>query len=240
MILPDTAALRLGEREVMLKLRRSERARRLTLRVDPLSFAIELVLPRRASLAEALRFAARQSEWIEHRLSKLPPRVTLRDGAALPLLGVPHRLRHLPNARRSVERVLMADGGAELTIGGGEAAHVPRRAKDWQRREAQRVIAPLVQEKAARIDKRVTRLSIRDSRTRWGSCSASGSLSFSWRLVLTPPQIVDYLAALEVAHLAELNHSARFWRRCAELAAFDVASSRAWLRRHGEAILAIG
>lgn len=240
MTLPDTAALRLGEREVMLKLRRSERARRLTLRVDPASFAIELVLPRRASLAEALRFAARQTEWIERRLSKLPSRVALGDGAIVPLLGVSHRLRHIPKARRGVERVLMADGSAELAIGGGESAHIPRRVKDWLRREAHKTIAPLVQDKAAQIGKRITRLSIRDSRTRWGSCSASGALSFSWRLVLTPLQIVDYLAAHEVAHLAELNHGPRFWQRCAELASHDVAASRAWLRKHGEAILAIG
>jgi predicted metal-dependent hydrolase len=240
MTLPDTAALRLGEREIVLHLRRSVRARRVALRIDPSSFVIELVLPARASLGEALRFAARQTDWIERRLSKLPARNELADGAILPLLGVPHRLRHLPQTRRKVERVLLADGSAELVIGSGEAAHLPRRVKDWLRHEALCAIAPLAQDKAARIDKRIARLSFRDSRTRWGSCSASGALSFCWRLVMTPPQIVDYLAAHEVAHLAELNHGERFWQRCAELAEYDIAASRRWLRRNGEAILAIG
>jgi len=96
MTLPDTAALRLGEREIVLHLRRSARARRVALRIDPSSFAIELVLPARASLGEALRFAARQTDWIERRLAKLPTRIDLADGSIVPLLGVPHRLRHLP------------------------------------------------------------------------------------------------------------------------------------------------
>ena len=95
MTLPDTAALRLGEREIVLHLRRSARARRVALRIDPSSFAIELVLPARASLGEALRFAARQTDWIERRLAKLPTRIDLADGSIVPLLGVPHRLRHL-------------------------------------------------------------------------------------------------------------------------------------------------
>ncbi len=240
MDLPSTTALQLGEREVTLTLRRSDRARGLTLRVDPATFAFELVLPRRASLADALRFAARNTEWIERRLKRLPPRVALADRATVPFLGVPHLVRHLPTTRRGIERVLMADGSAELVVGGGEESHLARRIKDWLRGEARKIIAPLAYDKAAQLGKRIQRLSIRDSRTRWGSCSASGALSFSWRLVLTPPAIVDYLAAHEAAHLAELNHGPRFWHCCAARAHHDVASSRAWLRKNGEALLAIG
>lgn len=238
--LPSTVPLQLGPREITLHVRRSDRARRLSLRIDPASLALELVLPRRASLAEGLRFAALQTDWIEHRLSKLPPRVVLGDGAVVSYLGEPHVLRHLPAARRHIERVLMADGTAELAIGGGEAALLGRRVEAWMRREAQRLIAPLAQDKAARIGKSIKRLSIRDSRTRWGSCSSSGTLSFSWRLAMTPLHVIDYLAAHEVAHLVELNHGPRFWRQCAALAANDIAPSRAWLRKHGESILAIG
>jgi predicted metal-dependent hydrolase len=134
--------------------------------------------------------------------------------------------------------VVLEDGGAELVVG-GEAPHLPRRIKDWLRGEARRVIAPIAYEKAAKAGRRIKRFSIRDSRTRWGSCSSSGALSFSWRLVLTPQHIVDYVAAHEAAHLIELNHSARFWQRCAELADHDIAPSRAWLRKNGGAILAV-
>jgi predicted metal-dependent hydrolase len=240
MTLPSTVPLKLGQGEIALRVRRSDRARRLSLRIDPSSLALELVLPRRAALAEGLRFAARQAGWIEHRLSKLPPRVVLGHGAVVPYLGEPHRLRHIPAARRHIERVLMDDGTAELVIGGGEAALLGGRLKAWMRKETQRLIAPLAHDKAARLGKRIKRLSIRDSRTRWGSCSASGALSFSWRLAMTPPAVIDYLAAHEVAHLAELNHGPRFWRCCAALAAQDIAPSRAWLRKHGEEILAVG
>jgi predicted metal-dependent hydrolase len=240
MDLPATAALQLGDSEIVLSVRRSARARRVMVRIHPVTFSVELVLPRRASLADGLRFAARQSHWIERRLKRLPPRVTLAEGALVPILGVPHRLRHVAKARRSVERLLMEDGSAELIVGGGEAAHVARRVKDFLRGEARRIIAPLAHDKAAQIGKRIRRFSLRDSRTRWGSCSSSGSLSFSWRLVMAPPHVVDYLAAHEVAHLLEQNHGARFWQRCAELAAEEIAPSRLWLRKHGEAILAIG
>ena len=238
MNLPDTASLDLGQRQVILKLRRSNRARVYALRLDP-ACAIELVVPRRASLAGALRFAAQHAGWIEQRLATLPRPLEIGDGAILPLLGMPHQVRHAPAGRRAVERVLREDGGAELVVG-GEAPHLPRRVKDWLRGEARRVIAPIVYEKAARLDHRIKRLSIRDSRTRWGSCSASGALAFSWRLVLTPQHIIDYVAAHEAAHLVELNHGPRFWQRCAELASNDIAPSRAWLRKNGGAILAIG
>lgn len=239
-VLPSTVPLQLGQREIALRLRRSDRARRLSLRIDPATLALELVLPRRVSLAEGLRFAAKQADWIEHRLSRLPPRVILGDGAVVPYLGEPHRLRHRPAARRHIERVLMDDGTAELAVGGGEATLLGRRVKDWMRKETLRLIAPLAHDKAAILGKRIKRLSIRDSRTRWGSCSASGTLSFSWRLAMTPLHVIDYLAAHEVAHLAELNHGPRFWRQCAALAGRDIAPSRAWLRKHGEAILAVG
>ncbi len=240
MTLPPTVPLLLGQRQIALHVRRSDRARRLSLRIDPSSLALELVLPARASLAEGLRFAARQADWIEHRLSRLPPRVVPGDGAVVPYLGEPHLLRHIPAARRHIERVLMDDGTALLAIGGGEAALLGRRLKDWMRKETQRLIAPLAHDKAARLGKRIRRLSIRDSRTRWGSCSSSGTLSFSWRLAMTPLHVIDYLAAHEVAHLVELNHGPRFWRQCAALAAQDIAPARAWLRKHGESILAIG
>jgi len=235
----DTVDLRLQDRDVPIRLRRSDRARRIVLRVAPRSGEFELVIPRFVSLGTALRFAATQTDWIERRLNRLPQRLAFAHGAIIPLLGEPHVLRHEPGHRGGIERVLGEDGGAALQIGGG-AEHLPRRLRDFLRREARRIVAPLAHDKAARIGRRIRRLSIRDSRTRWGSCSSTGTLSFSWRLVLTPPPVVDYLAAHEVAHLAEMNHRARFWALCRELTDADMDAARAWLRAHADSVLAIG
>lgn len=234
----DTVDLRLADRDVPIRLRRSARARRIALRVDPRSGGFELVIPRFVSLAAALRFAAGQSDWIEQRLARLPERVAFAHGAVIPFLGEAHVLRHAGGGRGAVQRVLGEDGSAAL-VSGGDPEHFPRRVRDFLRGEARRVVAPLAYRKAHRIGRHIRRLTVRDSRTRWGSCSSSGTLSFSWRLVLTPPFIIDYLAAHEVAHLAEMNHGDGFWSLCAQLTETDIEQARSWLRANGEAILAI-
>jgi predicted metal-dependent hydrolase len=217
--------LDLGGRSVTVAVRRSARARRLSLRLDP-ALGPVVVLPPRAGLAEAERFVAHHRIWLAERLARLPERVLLEPGARIPLLGLEHEIRHLPAARRGVwaeEGVLHVSGRAE---------HVPRRTLDFLKAEARRRILAHAFALAGRLGRVPARVTVRDTRSRWGSCSARGDLSFSWRLVLAPESVLEYVVAHEVAHLAEMNHSPAFWRTVAELAG-DPAAAKGWLKANG-------
>lgn len=121
----------------------------------------------------------------------------------------------------------------------GEKEHFARRLTDWLKKEARTDLEPAVLSYSSRLKVRPKRLSIRDQSTRWGSCSVSGTLSFSWRLVLAPPMVLDYLAAHEVTHLLEMNHSQRFWRTLERIAP-DTPKAEAWLKRHGAVLFRYG
>lgn len=216
----------LGGREVALRVRRSARARRLSLRIAGHDDSVELVLPQRAREQDGLDFLKSRSGWVLDRLERLPGRVPFADGCELPLGGVLHRVRHEPQLRGGV----VLDGHEILVSGRPE--HLPRRLSDWLRAEAKRRILPLAHEKAAAIGQRVTRITVRDQKSRWGSCAHGGRLSFSWRLVLAPDEVLDYVVAHEVAHLEQPNHSPAFWRVVDRLTE-EREARRAWLRRHG-------
>lgn len=211
---------------IAVRVRRSRRARRLALRLSPRDDHAELVLPPRASLAEGRRFAELRSGWLERRLAQLPPRVAFADGAVVPVLGVPHRLRHQPGAAGRVRRE-----GGEIVVPGARAG-MERRVEAWLRRQARRELVARAGAAARRLGREACRVSVRDQATRWGSCSARGALSFSWRLILAPETVLDYVVAHEAAHLAEMNHGPRFWALVAELCP-DADAARGWLRRHG-------
>lgn len=225
--------LDLGARRVPLLVRRSRRARRINLRIDSAEARVELVLPSWVGLAQGLNFAHGNARWIERQLSRVPPRLGFADGVALPVSGETLTIRHVPDHRGPVTR-----SGSDLLVG-GDAAHIARRVRDWLRTQARRELAALAQSLAARIERRIAAIKLRDPRTRWGSCSADGTLALSWRLILAPVEVCRYVVAHEVAHLAHLNHSKRFWRLVEELVG-DVAQPRAWLARNGAALLRYG
>lgn len=221
----DTIPLDLGGRIVSVTVKRSALARRISLRVDPARGAV-LMLPAKARLAEGERFLLAHRVWLAERLARLPGPVALADGAAVPLLGVPHAVRHVPGARRGV---WVEDG--EILVS-GLPEHVGRRVADFLRAEAKRLIVPRAHEMAARLDRKPGRITVKDTRSRWGSCSSSGDLAFSWRLVLAPEQVLDYVVAHEVAHLVEMNHSPAFWAVVDGLVG-DARGPRRWLKTHG-------
>ena len=213
---------------------RSGRARRASLRVDAARRRIVLTAPLRMARGTAIDFAQVQAGWIAARLKRLPVARPFVDGAELPLFGVPHRIHHRGDARGTVWR-----DGSEIHVAGG-AEHLPRRLRDWLTAELRHHLVPLVHEKAARVDRPVKRITLRDSRSRWGSCGPDAALSFSWRLVFAPPDVVDYLAAHEVAHLVHLNHSARFWAVARSLCDGPMEVPQGWLKRNGETLLQYG
>ena len=173
---------------------------------------------------------------LELRESARARRMTLRVDAGrglVQVLGVDHEIRHIPDLVGGTRR---DDGVIRV---GGRAEHVPRRVLDYLTGEARRELAVRARAKAALLGARVAAVTVRDTRSRWGSCSATGRLSFSWRLILTPDAVLDYVVAHEVAHLKEMNHSARFWAVCARLTA-EVEAPRAWLKANGARLLRYG
>ncbi|MHA1598634.1 MAG: M48 family metallopeptidase [Alphaproteobacteria bacterium] len=218
--------LDLGTRTVPLRVRRNSRARRLILRIDAENDGAVVTVPPHAKIADGLEMARSQADWIAEKLSDLSPRVAFTEGAVIPLSDIPHRIRHDPDAKGGVRQM-----NAELVVS-GRHEHTARRVGDWLKAEARRVIAPMARQKAALIGRKPSTITVRDTRSRWGSCSARGGLSFSWRLVLAPGWVLDYVVAHEVAHLAHLNHGKDFWRTVGELTSY-VEDAQDWLGAHG-------
>jgi hypothetical protein len=220
------------EREIYLvRVRRHRQARRYTLRIHSVSREVVLTMPPRGSLKQAQEFAQKHGGWIAARLGRLPAAVPFAHGTVVPIRGLDHRIEHRRGARGTVWSELAADGVRLLCVA-GEAPHVSRRVADHLKREARRDLEAASARYAERLAVRVRRVSIRDPSSRWGSCSITGVLSFSWRLILAPDFVLDYLAAHEVAHLVEMNHSPRFWRTVLAMCA-DARRAKAWLDAHG-------
>jgi len=223
----------LAGREIPLLVRRNRQARRVVLRIDVEAGGIALTLPGRTALAEGLALAHERADWVIRCLDKLPARIPFVDGAIVPLLGRDTAIRHAPGTRHGVQHV-----GNQLWVSGA-AEHLPRRVSDWLRREAKREIALRAQPMAERIQRTITGLTVRDTRSRWGSCTPDGKLSFCWRLILTPEWVLDYVVAHEVAHLAHLNHGPKFWQTVKSLGVRP-EQARAWLDVHAERLQRIG
>jgi predicted metal-dependent hydrolase len=205
--------------------RRSERARRVRVRVDPRDGAVEVVLPKRAAQREAAAAVAQLRGWIDRRRAEVAvaqARVAARDGT-VPYLGTDLLLRVEPGRTRVHRR------GDVLLVPAGDARAALER---WYRRQARLEIAPRLDRAAADVGKSYTKLTIRDQRTRWGSCSAAGAMSFNWRLLLAPDAVLEYVVRHEACHLAVMDHSPRFWALMTALMP-GYQAPRGWLRDHG-------
>jgi predicted metal-dependent hydrolase len=211
-------------------LKRVATSRRYTLRLRAASRDVLLTMPARGTLKAAREFAERHAAWIGARLARLPKPVAFAPGATAPLRGHDHLIVHRPGARGVVWVEIGADG--PLICVAGDAPHVPRRVEDFLKREARRDLEAAVARHATKLNVKPRRISLRDTSSRWGSCSTTGVLSFSWRLILAPGFVLNYLAAHEAAHLVEMNHSPRFWRLVRRLCP-DHEQAKGWLDAHG-------
>jgi predicted metal-dependent hydrolase len=222
---------KIGDLGAPVEVRRHPGARRLTLRVSRTRRTVIVTLPVQCDLDEAGSFITRNIEWVRARLDSLPVPVPFVDGVFIPLRGEPHRVVFTgPGRRGPVERRATASY-PELCVS-GQPEHAPRRLKDWLAKEAHRHLDERVDFHAKRLGVAAKRIAVRDQTSRWGSCSTTGVLSFSWRLILAPPEILDYVAAHEVAHLREMNHGPRFWSLVAKtMPALDDA--KRWLQIYG-------
>jgi predicted metal-dependent hydrolase len=214
-----------------VRLRRHQRARRYTLRIHSTSREVVLTMPPRGSVKQAREFALKHGGWIAARLRRLPDAAPFAHGTVLPLRGVDHRVEHRRLARGTVW-IETGETIAPLLCVAGQAPHIPRRLRDYLKREAKRDLEAASQAAARALGVTIERVSIRDQSSRWGSCSTTGVLSFSWRLILAPPFVLDYLAAHEVAHLIEMNHSKAFWRLVERICP-DMRRAKSWLDAHG-------
>jgi predicted metal-dependent hydrolase len=215
----------------LVRLRRHRQARRYTLRIQAATREVVLTMPPRGSLREAREFAEKHGGWIAMRLDRLPEAAPFAHGTVVPLRGLAHRIVHRRGLRPTVWTELDAAGNRLMCVA-GEAQYLERRVADYFKREAKRDLEAAVERYAEKIGVTFRRVSIRDQSSRWGSCSTTRVLSFSWRLVLAPRYVLDYLAAHEVAHLVEMNHSARFWRLLLRICP-DTHRAKAWLDVHG-------
>jgi predicted metal-dependent hydrolase len=214
-----------------IRLQRHRQARRYTLRVQSATREVVLTMPPRGSIRDARAFAQKHGAWIAARLMGLPAPAPFRHGTVVPLRGEPHRIEHRPNERGTVWIELGDDGSRALCVA-GEAPHIGRRLRDHLKREAKRELEASSRRAADALGVKIKRVSIRDQSSRWGSCSTTGVLSYSWRLILAPPFVLEYLAAHEVAHLVEMNHSRAFWRVVARIYP-NMARAKTWLDAHG-------
>lgn len=222
-----------------VQIRRIASARRFTLRVRAATRDALLTMPPRGSLVRAKVFVERHAAWIGARLARLPVPTPFGSGATLPLRGVLHEIVHRPGARGTVWIEAGAAAGPPLLCVTGEAPFVARRVQDYLIKEARADLVEAVARHSAKLGVKARRITLRDTTSRWGSCSSSGALNFSWRLVMAPPHVLDYLAAHEVAHLVHMNHSDAFWRVTARLIP-DYARAEAWLKGNGVGLMRFG
>ncbi|HEV7268541.1 MAG TPA: YgjP-like metallopeptidase domain-containing protein [Falsiroseomonas sp.] len=235
MELPDseTITLAVPPGECRVQWRPSARARRVSLRICPRAGAVVIILPQRAGRRAGLALLRAHGAWAMARLAALAPAAPFEAGGTVAIGGQCHVIRHDPAARGGTflqDRVLVVTG---------DAAFLARRVADFLRAEAVRRVAALAATHAGALGVTPRAIRLKDTRSRWGSCARDGTLAFSWRLVMAPGWVLDYVVAHEVAHLREMNHSARFWAHVAQLSPHRVAAA-AWLRAHGPALLRAG
>ena len=228
-----TEIVTLPSGQARVEWRRNARARRLSLRIDPSDGAIVVTLPPRTSRKAGMALLMGHADWVGRRLAELPAAMPLADGAEIPIGGVMHRIRHHPDRHGGA---WLEDGALHVT---GAIEFLPRRTTDFLRAEAGRRLSAIVRVKAEMAGTTPARVAIKDTTSRWGSCAPDRTLAFSWRLVLAPDYVQDYVAAHEVAHLRHMNHGPAFW---ALVAALTDHTSRAmtWLRREGPRLLRVG
>lgn len=223
-----TRSVRLEDIGAQLEVRRHPGARRLTLRVSRTRRAVIVTLPLQCDLDEAGTFLNRHIDWVRARLDSLPNHVPFEHAAAMPLRGVPHTITFSGEKRTRLISIEKRGTRPSIVVPGDEDL-APNRLTRWLFEEAKRDLTASVEKHTRPLSLQVKRIAIRDQTSRWGSCSTTGALSFSWRLILAPQFVLDYVAAHEVAHLVEMNHGPRFWALVKKICP-DFESAKQWLQ----------
>ena len=223
--LPDF--LQVGEEMLPLVIRRHQRAKRICLRYNPTSHAISLTLPRHTRVGDGLAFLMQKSEWLVETLRDMPTKKQIKPGVVIPLLGKRVRIKNDPDLKR---KWVIRD---DVLYVAGDRSEFPERVTEALRKIASTTLSNIAMRDAIGIGRKISRISVRDTRSRWGSCSSTARLSFSYRLIFAPKEVMEYVVAHEVAHLRHMNHSAAFWN-CVESICPDYEAAKDWLKLHGK------
>ncbi|MGR9170196.1 M48 family metallopeptidase [Rhizobium sp. KDH_Rht_773_N] len=233
---PEKRTLDVAGRPMPLTIKQHDRATRITLRIEPGGRALKMTVPKGLAAREVNAFLDRHQGWLLTKLAKFSTDTGLRDGGEILFRGVRHRIEHTGSLRGLTEAVVV-DGKPVLRVS-GMPEHIGRRIATFLKKEARADLERLSRLHAGSIKAPIRSISMKDTRSRWGSCSSEGNLSFSWRIVMAPPSVIDYLAAHEVAHLKEMNHGPHFWALCKRLCP-HMEEAKSWLKRHGSQLHAI-
>ena len=213
---------------------RADRRSRLSLRADASRGVLRVSLHPRTPSSQLWAFLDVNAGWIEARVARWPVARPFAPGASVPVEGIEHIVDWEPGRPRKVE---VADGVLRV---GGPADGLGNRIERFLRTRALALVEPETRELAARLGKPVARVAVRDTASRWGSCSTSGGINYSWRLIFAPPEVRRSVVAHEVAHLAHMNHGREFWALAKDLYGGDMLAARRWLKANGASLHWIG
>jgi predicted metal-dependent hydrolase len=197
----------------------------MVIRYQPLQHHISLTLPRYVTIRQGLHFIEEKRAWLVQQITENIKTIPLADGQTIPILGDEYKLCH--TGGRGI--VTVEEGRIIIP---GDATFMKRRFLEWLKRQLRKEIEELAHTKVQLLGKTVNKISLRDTSSRWGSCSHDGNLSFSWRLVFAPYEVLEYVVCHEVAHIKHHNHSPAFWAAVGLLCP-DYEKSRHWLKTHG-------
>ncbi len=219
--------------DIPLILRRHPRAKHLKLRFDVKSYCAVLTLPPGVSDRKARQFANKHHDWIAEQYDKSPVTIPLRAGEVIPYQGQATKITAAPDEAAGVT---LRDG---TLIVAGPHAGFETRLQNWLKKQARLTLSTAIEDYAQPLGRRPHKIMIRDTKSRWGSCSSRKTLSFSWRLIMAPSPVLDYVVAHEMAHLVEMNHSPDFWALVEKLYP-DWRKARRWLKSEGNGLMLIG
>ncbi len=232
--IPTSTTVEIDGAPVSVTVRVNARARSYRLSI-PHSGGPLLTLPPHGRWAEAEDFLLRHHNWLAARIRRAPEATSFAAGSTVLLRGVEHRIVATGRVRGRVE--VAEDAGQPILLVPGDPAHQARRLIDWLKEQARIDLEQRSAHHAARLGVTVKAIKLREQSSRWGSCSSSGNINYNWRLILAPPFVLDYVAAHEVAHLVEMNHSAAFWATVKRTLP-EMEKGRAWLKAHGRQLMA--
>ncbi|MEP5762796.1 MAG: SprT family zinc-dependent metalloprotease [Litoreibacter sp.] len=219
--------LLVGDPPIEVKVKRSRGVRRLSLRVSGIDGMVSLSMPARASQREAVSFLREKEPWIRGHLDKQPSGVSVKFGAEVPVEGASYKIEAYKG------RVVQPN--ANMLLVPSDPNRAAARVQAYLKALARDRLVEASDRYARAVGRSYGRLTLRDTRSRWGSCTSEGNLMYSWRLIMAPVEVLDYVAAHEVCHLVEMNHSKAFWNEVAGLMP-EYEEPRHWLRRHGASL----
>lgn len=222
--------------EDLVQVKRSKRARRVALRLDPKARVVNLVVPEFMPLRKAYYFAEQHKDWVVDILNSLPDVKPFQDGEVISIFGDPVTIKIIYNPDFKRTKITQSDDQLLVETYQDDPTN---RITTHLKKLARLGLADMSQDKASCINKTITSVSVRDTKSRWGSCSQDGELTYSWRLIFAPYHAIDYVVAHEVAHLVHMDHSQKFWKLCSELSS-DYKSGKAWMKAHGNSLMGYG